>query len=603
MRCVGRSNWPTAATRRRCTCRCMMRTEPSLSAASCRPAAMPRKAPITDRAEALAAAGTRVLGLQSVHCQWQDDGEVVSAAVRRDGRQLRWASEALRDAYDVVHAAVSKSGHALKYASQRMRKNEKVAMAAIAQNVKAALHADQALFASRDFVLFAARAAAPSACEEANMDLYLRLEEPLRRDAGIVIALMNGNGALAQRLLCAAEMGDNEEVVLAAVRLRGACLQSASPALRGKRTVVLEAVRQRRDIHHCSRVTLEYASSALKDDEDVVMEAVAKDGRALVFASERLRASEDVLLRAVKSAPEAFCAAPWELKGRKAFAVEAVRQNGGVYYWMLKESNPLTNERDVVLAALSDPTGRNLRYVPLGFLQEKSMALAVARVYGRCLFWHLFQRAHGRDVEVLRAAVRQDGSALQYVKRSGVKESYKSIVLDAVRAAGTSLQWAGGAMRFDKDVVLQAVKQDGLALQFACTRLREDRDVVGAAVRQERRAATFSLLNVKSDLELRMLLARTPTQALACVAAATRRSSVATLEKDEEAHERFLLVAEEATHIMEGQPGSERLFEAVQRLLRGAMDQQRGFLGKRDRAAYEAEAQDLASLPPLFSDN
>ena len=52
-------------------------------------------------------------------------------------------------------------------------------------------------------------------------------------------------------------------------------------------------------VKHCG-YALRYASVELKDDRQVVMEALKKDGCALQYASERLRNTERVVLAAIR---------------------------------------------------------------------------------------------------------------------------------------------------------------------------------------------------------------------------------------------------------------------------------------------------------------
>ena len=68
-------------------------------------------------------------------------------------------------------------------------------------------------------------------------------------------------------------------------------LEHASDALKDDREIVLEAVKQ-------NWLALEYASAALKDDREIVLEAVKQDGSALRFASAVLKNDREIVLKA-----------------------------------------------------------------------------------------------------------------------------------------------------------------------------------------------------------------------------------------------------------------------------------------------------------------
>ena len=57
---------------------------------------------------------------------------------------------------------------------------------------------------------------------------------------------------------------------------------------------------------------LEYASEELRNNKEVVLEAVKKNGSALEYASERLQADKDVVLAAVKQYGDSIVYANWD---------------------------------------------------------------------------------------------------------------------------------------------------------------------------------------------------------------------------------------------------------------------------------------------------
>jgi hypothetical protein len=89
------------------------------------------------------------------------------------------------------------------------------------------------------------------------------------------------------------ELRNNKEVVLEAVKQNGGALEYASMELRNDKEIVLEVVKQ-------NGYTLRYASEELRGDKEVILEAVKQNGNTLQFASEELRNDKEVVLEAIR---------------------------------------------------------------------------------------------------------------------------------------------------------------------------------------------------------------------------------------------------------------------------------------------------------------
>jgi len=87
------------------------------------------------------------------------------------------------------------------------------------------------------------------------------------------------------------------------------------PELRNNKEVVLEAVKQ-------YGWALKYASDELRANKEVVIEAVKQDGYALRFASDELKANKEVVLGAVKQNRYALKYASDELQADKEVVLE-----------------------------------------------------------------------------------------------------------------------------------------------------------------------------------------------------------------------------------------------------------------------------------------
>ena len=117
-------------------------------------------------------------------------------------------------------------------------------------------------------------------------------------------------------------------------------------------------------------------------------------------------------------------------------------------------SSALRNDKEVVLAALANDDGGHtcLEYVSQDLRRDKELVLVAMRNGG----WLEFAPAFQND---------------------------KDVVLESVRRAGVSLEFASEACQNDKDIVLVAMRENGYGLQFASEALRDDEEIVSAALR------------------------------------------------------------------------------------------------------------------------
>ena len=116
------------------------------------------------------------------------------------------------------------------------------------------------------------------------------------------------------------ELQGDREIVLAAVEQDGSALQYASSQLRGDREIVLAAVKQ-------DGSTLQYASTELQGDHEIVLAAVEQDGSALQYASTELRRAREIVLTAQKHNRWPLEYVPYELRCDREIVLAAVKQH------------------------------------------------------------------------------------------------------------------------------------------------------------------------------------------------------------------------------------------------------------------------------------
>ena len=251
-------------------------------------------------------------------------------AVKKAPSKLRLASDELKSDRILNLAAVQQNGLALKYAYFTMRHDKEIVMAAVKQNVKAYEYA-MGLWNDRDFVLFG-----------------VQQKEILR----------SGVPVLEQ---ASAELKNDRELVLAAVKTYAHSLKFASEELRNDKVVVLTAMaafQRYGDVVGGS--IFQYASKGLKNNKDVVLEAVQISSGALEYASDDLRNDKEIVLAAMKRNGYALQYASEDFRNDPEVVLAAVKTNG---YWsaLRYASEDLRNDKEIVLAAVKG-TWEGLRY-------------------------------------------------------------------------------------------------------------------------------------------------------------------------------------------------------------------------------------------------
>lgn len=107
----------------------------------------------------------------------------------------------------------------------------------------------------------------------------------------------------------------SREEVLKVVKADGWTLEHASDELKNDREVVLEAVMKDAEApEFFGQCSLAYASTSLRADREVVLESVKENGLALEFASDDLRNNRKIVFKAIANTHWALRFASDELK-------------------------------------------------------------------------------------------------------------------------------------------------------------------------------------------------------------------------------------------------------------------------------------------------
>lgn len=166
---------------------------------------------------------------------------------------------------------------------------------------------------------------------------------------------------------------NDEEIMLAAVNKWGKNFKWASIELKQNKELILTAISHPED-----PISLLYVADKFKDDKDIVIAAIKRDGQNLKWVSNRLNRDREVVLTAIKNSKElgSIQMVIEKFKDDKEIVLAAVKRNGHELKWA---SNRLRLDRETVLAATkySKSTVMYMERIPEKFRHDKDIILPV----------------------------------------------------------------------------------------------------------------------------------------------------------------------------------------------------------------------------------
>ena len=179
----------------------------------------------------------------------------------------------------------------------------------------------------------------------------------------------------------------------------------------------------------------------------------------------------------------------------KKKALEIVQASG----WELQNlpDDNLKKDKEIVLAAVKQD-GCALEFADDSLKKDKEIVIAAVKQDGLALQYadDIFKK----DKEVVLEGAKNRGEALEFADDSFKKD--KEIVLEAVKAIGSALEFADDSLKKDKEIVLAAVKQDGGALQYADDIFKKDEEIVLEAVKVSGYTLQYADDSLKKDKEI-----------------------------------------------------------------------------------------------------
>mmetsp|Transcript_152045 Transcript_152045/g.269448 ORF Transcript_152045/g.269448 Transcript_152045/m.269448 type:complete len:351 (-) Transcript_152045:85-1137(-) len=212
---------------------------------------------------------------------YRHDRDIVMAAVKRQCLVFEDVAEEFRADREVALLAVRGNGRLLKCAAEALHKDRQLVKAAVKTHSSALLLCPQE-FWDADLVL----AAIPKKRDYMFRSLMDNKKvKQVFNDWHFVMDAVQHDPLSLQ--FASSDLKADKELVMCAVKLRWQALQHASYELQSDQDVVRAALAQ-------TPLALQFAADNIKNNRDLVLEVVKQDPQALSFASRKLRADDVV---------------------------------------------------------------------------------------------------------------------------------------------------------------------------------------------------------------------------------------------------------------------------------------------------------------------
>jgi len=369
---------------------------------------------------------------------WLEDNGAMARAIEQNGDMLQYAPEPMRQDRALLVAALKSSWEAIEYVPDWAKADADLILQVLTSEHIQLL--DKVATSLKNDRCFMDRALDVDA-----RSLYFAAK-PLRADRNLVQKSMR-QGYLYSLSFASAQLWDDREFMLEAVKLSGFALKYASARLRADKTLVMHAVKT-------DGFALGHATKALWDDRDLLL--ASYEQKADFFGREGKWSERDVG------------------RMRDSFGIDGYR-----------DDIPATLEadREVVLAYHSYRARMPVRMVEDVFLAKKLAGdqelIGKLQNLGIILpLWSL-SRAVRHNRALALQAVRTDSGNLRYV--SAKLRNDPSFVLEAYALNSYCLRYAPDWLRNHKPFILKACKAHDSALKWASDRLQKDPEVVSEA--------------------------------------------------------------------------------------------------------------------------
>lgn len=259
----------------------------------------------------------------------------------------------------------------------------------------------------------------------------------------------------------AQDLFNNIDFLLSAMEINGFLLQYIPDNLKNHKALVLNAINSHSKVKNGqlgNESPLEYASELLRDDIDVVLAAIEKDGKAILYASDNLKNNVDLVSQALKNGAglSYFNYLPFKLQNRENLLL-TLNNGGGL---IADIPTNLRSDKEIVMIAVKY-YGENLSQASTELKNDKEIVMAAVKSFGEMLEYTSDELRN--DPKIVLAAVTENGAALKFASEE--LKNNREIAITAVRNKNNflinskhPLAYIGNILKIDKEIILEAFK-------------------------------------------------------------------------------------------------------------------------------------------------
>jgi len=282
---------------------------------------------------------------------------------------------------------------------------------------------------------------------------------------------------------------DKETIEILIKYCSGLFLEFASTELRANKEIVEMAISS-------FGVSIQFASTELRENRELVIKAVSQDGRALQYVPNHFKGDIEIVEIALITHGFAIRYASTELKVNRELAKKAVSQNGLAIRFL---SNELQSDKEITKIAINE-NPMAVKFASYELQSEDKEIFKIAFHINKYSLYYASKNLQA-DRDIVKLVVSKCGWELEYASRE--LRADREIVEIAVSNYGFSLQFATLKLRADKEIVEIAVSNYGSSLRFASYNLRADKEIIKIAINQYGGALEHaSLESLRNDREL-----------------------------------------------------------------------------------------------------
>lgn len=434
----------------------------------------------------------------------KDDFDVVMTAIKQDGKALQYASERLKQNKEIVEESVKNLVSPLSVMPVEFKKNKPFVLAIVRKNPNDISQADESLFNNKDFMLEACKIQLTTlrylhdtlkddrnfmlAASKIDIHSLHYLSDRLKNDLSFILAAMDIGIAIR---FASEALQENKEVAMAAIN-KGYAF-GLSDALANNQEFILEVAKVNPRYLYNARLrcisSISYFDAIYALDPRLALDMVTDTFRAnnpkvalLAYQdglsnfkfkdfSPALKDNEEVMLEVLKKEPKAIYQASSRLQTNKRIFLQALAGMDVIRGFM--DGNEIANP----------PLDLFLAYGKT-FEDDKEVAIALINKNAR-ISLDSFSGRLSNDSEVVLAAINNiGGRQLKYAGET--LKNDERVVLAALRSHCEAIEFAGEAIKDNKAFVLAHINRVPMLLCYLSKKLQADKEVVLACVKQNK---------------------------------------------------------------------------------------------------------------------